>query len=158
MANVQGIAQNKALDAETRHQRLVAQALRSLELRARKPGIVLNSPRVLGDWFRLKLAEYDHEVFAAAWLDNNLRLIAFEEMFKGTIDWTFVPIREVLRAALDANASAVAFAHNHPSNWAVPSKDDVGLTAQLRQALNHIGVRLVDHFLVTRSTSPVSIK
>jgi len=144
------------LEADQRHNRLIARALRSLEARARQPGIVLNNRQVLGDWFRLKLAEYEHEVFAAAWLDNRLRLIAFEELFRGTIDRSFVPPREVIKAALRVNAAAVAFAHNHPSGWLKPSADDVGMTQNLGIALSLVGIRLIDHFVVTKASVPRS--
>lgn len=139
-------AQEKA--AEARHKRLVTRALRSLEVRARQPGITLNNPRILGDWFRLRLAEYEHEVFAAAWLDNRLRLIAFEELFRGTYDRTQVSLREVVKAALRVNAAAAAFAHNHPSGCHRPSAEDLAVTIELRAALALVEVRLVDHFVI----------
>lgn len=143
--------------AETRHMRLVARAMRSLEARARRPGATLNNPRILGDWFRLKLAEYEHEVFAAAWLDNRLRLIAFEELFRGTHDRTQIPVREVVKAALRVNAAAVAFAHNHPSGWPEPSPEDVRVAEHLRDALALVDVRIVDQLVITSTAAPRSL-
>jgi DNA repair protein RadC len=141
-------------EADARHHRLVARALRSLESRAREPGITLSNARVLADWFRLRLAECEQEVFAAAWLDNRLRLISFEALFHGTHDRTQVHIREVVKAALRVNAAAVAFAHNHPSGCRRPSPEDIALNEDLRYGLALVGVRLIDHFVIAQAAPP----
>lgn len=139
------------------YRQLIATALAALESRARRPGIALSTFTVATDWFRLKLADYEHEVFAAAWLDNRNRLIAFEELFRGTLNATSVYVREVVKAALRHNAGAVLFAHNHPSGRATASGEDVVLTMELARALDLVDVRLLDHFVVTANEPARSV-
>lgn len=141
----------------SRGDRLIERAIAALEARARRPGPLLRSFSIAADWFRLKLAEYEHEVFAAAWLDNRHRLIAFEELFRGTLSATAVPTREVVKAALRHNAAAVLFAHNHPSGCGTASGDDLALTLELSRALNLVDVRVLDHFVVTAIEPPQSV-
>lgn len=139
------------------HRQLVADALKSLECHARKPGVLLKDHSTAADWFRLKLSGYEHEVFAAAWLDIQLRLIDFEELFRGTIDANAVPPREVVKSALRHNASAVLFAHNHPSGSAIASDADIALTIELTRALSLVDVRVLDHFVVSAIQQPSSV-
>lgn len=141
----------------SRGDRLIERAIAALEARARRPGPLLRSFSVAADWFRLKLAGYEHEVFAAAWLDNRHRLLAFEELFRGTLSATAVPAREVVKAALRQNAAAVLFAHNHPSGCGTPSGDDLALTLELERALDLVDVRVLDHFVVTATEPPQSV-
>ncbi len=84
-------------------------------------GMAITSPEKTKEFLQLKLAPLEHEVFAVLWLDNRHRVIAFEEMFRGTIDGASVHPREVVKAALRHNAAACIFAHNHPSGVAEPS-------------------------------------
>jgi len=139
------------------HDDLVRRALRSLERRARRPGVLLNKPSVVADWFRLRLAEREHEVFAAAWLDQHHRLIAFEELFRGTINGAPVPLREVVKSALRHNAAAALFAHNHPSGGNWPSSADVAITREITTALSLVDVVTLDHFVVTAADPPTSV-
>jgi DNA repair protein RadC len=122
---------------------VIRKALRELETRARQPGILLNSFSVAANWFRLKLGESEHEIFAAAWLDNRRRLIAFEELFRGSLDRTAVYAREIVKAALRKNAAAVLFAHNHPSGSVTASGDDLALTLELSRALDLVDVHVL---------------
>ncbi|WP_313920425.1 JAB domain-containing protein [Tahibacter sp.] len=145
------------LAKRTAHDDLVRRALRSLERRARRPGVLLNKPSVVADWFRLRLAEREHEVFAAAWLDQHHRLIAFEELFRGTINGAPVPVREVVKSALRHNAAAALFAHNHPSGGNWPSSADVAITREISKALSLIDVVTLDHFVVTATDPPASV-
>lgn len=108
----------------------------------------LRSPRDTAAFLRTRMSDYPYEVFAAVFLDNRHRVIAFEEMFRGTIDGTAVHPREVVRACLRHNAAAVIFAHNHPSGVAEPSESDREITCELREALALVGVRVLDHFIV----------
>jgi DNA repair protein RadC len=100
------------------------------------------------DYLLCRLRGYAHEVFACLFLDNQHRVIAFEELFRGTIDGASVYPREVVKKALAANSAAVIFAHNHPSGVAEPSEADKHITQRLRQALGLIDVRVLDHFIV----------
>jgi len=116
----------------------------------------LASPQAVRDWLRLSLGNLQHEVFVALWLDAQNRLIASEELFRGTLTQTSVYPREVVKRALANNAGAVILAHNHPSGLAEPSRADEVLTSSLKQALALIDVKLLDHFIVTGSSEPLS--
>nr|PKM38197.1 MAG: DNA repair protein [Gammaproteobacteria bacterium HGW-Gammaproteobacteria-10] len=110
-------------------------------------GETLDSPDKARDLIKLKLAPYEHEVFLCLFLDNQHKVIACEELFRGTIDSASVYPREVVKAALQHNAAAVIFAHNHPSGVAEPSVADKAITEKLKQALSLIDVRVLDHFI-----------
>ena len=116
----------------------------------------LASPQAVRDWLRLALGNLEHEVFVALWLDAQNRLIASEELFRGTLTQTSVYPREVVKRALAHNAGAVILAHNHPSGLAEPSRADEVLTSSLKQALALIDVKLLDHFIVTGGAEPLS--
>ncbi len=109
---------------------------------------LLNSPDKVRAFLRLQLAHLPHEVFLALFLDAQNRLLAAEEMFRGTLTQTSVYPREVVKRALAHNAAAVVFAHNHPSGVAEPSRADELLTRALRDALNLVDVRVLDHLIV----------
>ena len=127
---------------------VIQQALRLLESRMRAVGPLLTNPQTVRDYLRLRIADLEHEAFIVLFLDNQHRLIAVEEMFRGTLAQTSVYPREVVKAALRHNASAVVFAHNHPSGVAEPSRADELLTAALKQALALVDIKTLDHFVV----------
>ena len=111
-------------------------------------GDALGSPDDTRRYLSARLRDYPFEVFACLFLDNRHRLIAFEELFRGTIDGASVHPREVVRRALSHNAAAVILAHNHPSGVAEPSRSDEAITRRLRDALALIDVRVLDHVVV----------
>ncbi len=111
-------------------------------------GDALNSPRAVRDYLQLLLRSRQQEVFMALFLDAQHRVIASEELFQGTLTQTSVYPREVVKRALHHNAAAVIFAHNHPSGVAEPSQSDQLLTDALKQALQLVDVRVLDHFIV----------
>ena len=113
----------------------------------------LNSPRAVRDYLQLTLAEKEHEVFACVYLDTQHRVIAIEELFRGTLAQTSVYPREVVKRALAHNAAAVILAHNHPSGVAEPSKADEYLTGSLTSALALVDVRVLDHFIIAGAAS-----
>jgi DNA repair protein RadC len=123
---------------------LVIRALRE-ELQARDS---LASPGAVRDYLRLTLAGREHEVFVALFLDAQNRVLATEELFRGTLTQTSVYPREVVKAALRHNAAAVIFAHNHPSGVAEPSRADELLTQALKQCLALVDIKVLDHFIV----------
>lgn len=127
---------------------VIAHALQILNTRLRQPGAAINSPQELKDYARLRLAELDHEVFCVVFLDNRHRVIAFEELFRGTIDGASVHPREVVKAALAHNAAAVVLVHNHPSGVPEPSGADKLITNRLKDALALIDIRTLDHLIV----------
>jgi len=108
----------------------------------------LNSPAAVRALLQHRLAGLPHEVFAVLLLDAQNRVIAMEELFRGTLTQTSVYPRQVVKAALKANAAAVIFAHNHPSGVAEPSRADELLTSTLKQALSLVDVKTLDHFIV----------
>ena len=114
---------------------------------------LLNAPGKVRDYLRLTLAQRPHEVFVALYLDAQTRLIAADELFRGTLTQTSVYPREVVKHALRHNAAAVIFAHNHPSGVAEPSRADELLTASLKQALGLVDVRVLDHLIVAGSAT-----
>jgi DNA repair protein RadC len=94
------------------------------------------------------LGYQEREVFAVLFLDSQHRLIEYQELFFGTIDAAAVYPREVVKAALDHNAAAVIFSHNHPSGVSQPSQADIAITEKLKKALNLIDVRTLDHIII----------
>ena len=112
---------------------------------------LFNTPQAVRDYLQLQLGGLHHEVFAVLFLDSQHRLIALEEMFRGTLTQTSVYPREVVKQALTLNASSVVLAHNHPSGTAQPSRADEALTQTLKAALALVDVRVLDHFVVTAS-------
>lgn len=111
-------------------------------------GVAMSTPQVVCDYLTLKLAGLEHEVFAALFLTARHQLIEYTELFRGTIDGTSVHPREVVKAALAVNAAAVIFAHNHPSGMAEPSEADRSVTIELKNALQLVSVRVLDHIVV----------
>ena len=111
-------------------------------------GDMLNSPNVVRDYLRLHFAHCEVETFVAIFLDSQHQVIEVDELFRGTLTQTSVYPREVVKAALKANAAAVIFAHPHPSGVAEPSQSDELLTQALKSALLLVDVRVLDHFIV----------
>lgn len=111
-------------------------------------GEPLTDPAASRRYLIARLRDLAHEVFACLFLDNRHRVIAFEELFRGTLDGASVHPREVVKRALIHNAAAVILAHNHPSGVAEPSGADRLLTRRLAEALNLVEVRVLDHFVV----------
>jgi len=130
------------------HEQIIQRALRILADRMREPTTALTSPTAVRDYLRLLLHDRPHEVFVAVFLDSQNRLLAAEELFRGTLAQTSVYPREVVKTALACNAAAVIFCHNHPSGVAEPSRADELLTQALKQALALVDIRTLDHFVV----------
>jgi DNA repair protein RadC len=126
-----------ALELATRH---LAQGL------AR--GEALTEPGRAGEYLSRRLRALPYEVFACLFLDTRHRVIAFEELFRGTLDGAEVHPREVVQRCLVHHAAAVILGHNHPSGSAEPSAADRAVTARLKQALALVEVRLLDHFII----------
>ncbi len=109
---------------------------------------VLSDADTVEQLLRLRLAPLPYEVFAVLFLDSQLRLIALEELFRGTLNHTAVYPRELAQRALQLGAAAVILAHNHPSGLAEPSQTDRELTHRLSQALGLFEIRVLDHLVV----------
>ncbi|PTD96049.1 RadC family protein [Pseudothauera lacus] len=119
-------------------------------------GDIFDTPRSVRNWLRLRLGSLPHEVFTVLLLDARNRLIDAVELFRGTLTQTSVYPREVVKLALAHNAAAVILAHNHPSGACEPSHADELLTRSLKQALETVDVRVLDHFIVTAHGAPLS--
>ncbi len=105
------------------------------------------------DFLTLKLSHLEHEIFSVLFLDNRHKVIAYEELFRGTIDGASVYPREVVKRALQLNAAAVILSHNHPSGEAEPSQSDIRITQRLCNALELVDIRVLDHVIVGGSES-----
>jgi DNA repair protein RadC len=113
-----------------------------------KTGDLLTAPNMVRDYLRAQLRHQQREIFAVLFLDSQNRLIAYDELFQGTIDGASVHPREVVKQALARNAAAVILAHNHPSGVAEPSQADRRITERLQVALELVDVRVLDHMVV----------
>lgn len=111
-------------------------------------GETLLNPAKTRRFLKSRLRGYQQEVFACLFLDNQHRVIKFEELFKGTIDGASVYPREVVKKALALNAAAVILAHNHPSGLAEPSQADLRITEKLKSALLLVDIRVLDHMII----------
>ena len=109
---------------------------------------VFHTPGAIKHYLQLQLAHKNHEVFAVLFLDNQNRLLATEELFRGTLSQTSVYPREVVMRALHHQAAAVVLSHNHPSGSVQPSRADEHLTQTLKAALALVDVRVLDHIIV----------
>ncbi len=127
---------------------VIAEAKNLLYARLQTHGQVLNSPQTVQDYLCLQLSEREQEIFCGLFLDNQYQLIEYRELFMGTINGCCVHPREVVKAALRLNATAVIFAHNHPSHIPEPSEADQHTTECLKKALALVDVRVLDHFIV----------
>ncbi|WP_347988496.1 DNA repair protein RadC [Methylomonas sp. AM2-LC] len=111
-------------------------------------GNALTSPEITRAYLSAQLRGLSYEVFCCLFLDNQHRVIVWEELFRGTIDGASVYPREVAKRALFHHAAAVIFAHNHPSGINEPSQADKNITEKLKQALGLFDIRVLDHFIV----------
>jgi DNA repair protein RadC len=134
----------------------IARLLAALELGRRyleapsDPRSSLQAPLDAARFFKARLTDLPHEVFCCLFLDTRHRLIRYEELFRGTIDGATVYPREVVKRALQHNASAVILGHNHPSGVSEPSEADRSITLKLAKALALVEIRLLDHLVVSR--------
>ncbi|WP_232056637.1 RadC family protein [Methylomonas rhizoryzae] len=111
-------------------------------------GDLMNTPELVGTYFQTRLRERDREVFACLYLSAPLQVIQYEELFKGTVDTAAIYPREVVKRCVQLGASSLFIAHNHPSGDLWPSDADRNITNLLKQALQLIDVRLLDHFII----------
>ena len=123
-----------------------AQELIDLQFRSRL--CVLDDAESVRLFLKVRLGGLGHEVFSVLFLDTHRRLIAYVELFRGTIDTAQIHPREVVKEALAHNAAAVILAHNHPSGVAKPSNADEVITIRLKMALDQVGVKVIDHMIV----------
>jgi DNA repair protein RadC len=130
-----------------REQSIIDRALAILAKRHRR-GEALTGPESVSEFLRVKLGGQQNEVFGCIFLDNRHRIIAVEDMFFGTIDGASVHPRVIAQKALIVNAAAAIAYHNHPSGVAEPSQADLRITQRIRETLDLVDVRLLDHLVV----------
>ena len=118
-----------------------------------RKGTLMDSPQATANYLMTRLATREHETFTLIYLDNRHRLIACDDLFRGTIDGASVHPREVVKEALRHNAAAVILAHNHPSGVAEPSQADELITRRLREALALVDIRVLDHVIIAGADS-----
>jgi DNA repair protein RadC len=114
---------------------------------------VVSDPSAVREFVRLRLGSREHEVFAVLFLDAQHRVIAFDELFRGTLTQTSVYPREIVKVALRYNAAAILMVHNHPSGQVEPSRADELLTKAVKGAMALVDVRVLDHFIVSKDNS-----
>ena len=127
---------------------LISKALATLDRRLRQASEPISSPYAVREFLQLHLAERKQEVFMALFLDAGNCMIEWRELFRGTLSEVSVYPREVLRAAMYANAAAVIFAHNHPSGRIKASPADIAITRELKAVLAMVDVKVLDHFII----------
>ena len=137
-------------------QAVIDAALSILGRRLRHPGEAISTPSTVKSYLTLQLSGEQRELFAVLYLDPQHCVISFEIPFAGTPTQTSVFPREIVRRALELNAAAVIFSHNHPSGIPTPSSADKTLTSSMKTALSMIDVRVLDHIIVA-GTSSVSM-
>ncbi|EAT2981307.1 DNA repair protein RadC [Salmonella enterica] len=126
---------------------VIQQARRILARQVRR-GRKLCSPHDVRDYLLFRLAQYEREVFGVFLLDNQHRVLAFKELFQGTLSQTVVYPREIIKVTIQHNAAALILVHNHPSNEASPSNADKQITQKIKLAMELMDVRVLDHFIV----------
>ncbi|MBP9961328.1 DNA repair protein RadC [Pseudomonas defluvii] len=131
----------------TQLQAVMEMARRHLAERLRRDS-VLESPQAVKDYLKAELRHEPHEVFGCLFLDSKHRVLAFEVLFRGSIDSASVYPRQVIKRSLAHNAAALILCHNHPSGVSEPSQSDVILTRRLKTALELVDVRVLDHFII----------
>jgi DNA repair protein RadC len=133
-------------------QSVIKLAMKLLAIKHRA-GRSLCKPEETRNYLRLRLADCRNEVFGSLFLDNRNRIIAVRELFQGTIDGASIYPRVVVQQAMEVNAAAMVFFHNHPSGVAEPSHADEAITRRLKDALALVDVRVLDHFVVSAGES-----
>ncbi len=129
---------------------IINSALEILKNRIVSTSFKFESPEDVKKYCQLNLAQYEHEVFGVLFLNTQNQLIEFKEMFRGTVNQCGVHVREILKEALLLNSAAVILSHNHPSNHCSPSEADINITNIIKDALQQIDIRTLDHIIVTK--------
>lgn len=111
----------------------------------------MTDPKAVMDYFKLRLEEREREVFSVMFLNARHKVIRTVDMFTGTIDGASVHVREIIKAALIRNATAIIIAHNHPSGEAEPSRSDIVITSRIQEACKLMDIRLLDHIVVGKT-------
>jgi len=137
---------------------LIAKAQKVIRARLTNSNTPLTRPQDTSNYLQVLIGGCKSEVFSMLTLDNRNRPLKFHELFSGTIDGASVYPREVVKQALEDNAAAVIFAHNHPSGVSEPSQSDIRITDRLKRALETIEVRVLDHIIIGEDITYFSVE
>ncbi len=134
---------------------ILKEAAEILKRRMMRKTDSIESPTVITDYLTAHIAHLGHETFGIVMLDNSNRIIDTVELFRGTINAASVYPREIVKEALSFNAAAVFLYHNHPAGDSRPSEEDQRVTDRIKQALELLDIRVLDHFIIA-GTSVIS--
>lgn len=127
---------------------VIEEAIKILDQTVVDRGLGLTNPNMVRDYLRLKLEKEEREIFSVLFLDNQHRIIEYNEMFKGTIDAAAVYVREIIKRGLEINCAALIISHNHPSGESKESLADRNITERIKQAADLVDIRLLDHIII----------
>lgn len=130
---------------------VIIEQAKAIIAKSMQTGQKLCSPNQVKDYLIVNMGLYEHEVFSLVYLNNQNQVIAYEELFRGTINETSVYPREIVKQVLNYNASSVILVHNHPSGESKASQEDIKLTKKIEQVLSFINVRVLDHFIIAKN-------
>lgn len=114
-------------------------------------GDSITSPSLMKDYLIGRLGNQVEEVFSVVFLDTQNRITEYEELFHGSISQAAIYPRVIVRKCIEYNAAAIIVAHNHPSGKLLASKEDITITKRLKEILDIIDVKLLDHFIVGKT-------
>lgn len=129
------------------------EAAKAVALERLIDGETLNSPMAVRHYLPAIIGQYPHERFGVIYLNNQNQVIAYEELFRGTIDQAAVYPRDIAKSALDHHAASVMLVHNHPSASLEPSKADQAITKRIKDALGLLDIRVLDHVIVSKTAT-----
>jgi DNA repair protein RadC len=134
------------------HKRIELEASRELGRRILRENMIgqnfVRSPQAVSDYLSASLRDMKREVFKVLFLDKGLRIMGERDLFLGTIDEAAVHPREIVKAALEVNASSIVLVHNHPSGKVEPSREDYEITQKIKSACQTVSVRVLDHIII----------
>ena len=133
------------------HDEVIAAAIRFMEERGQCRSQAFASPGDSKTYVQLRIGDREHEVFCVLFLNSKHKLLAADEMFRGTIDGASVYPREIVKRALSLNAAAAILGHNHPSGDVQPSEADKKITNRIKEVLALVDIRVLDHMIVAAS-------
>lgn len=129
-------------------QKIINQAIAIMDSKLKKEITTCNNVLSIKNFLRLQMEQCQREHLGVLYLDNQLRLIEYRIVFSGAVNYCTMSPREIVKDALQLNATAIIVAHNHPSGVSEPSRADVDSTIKTREALKLFEIKLVDHFVV----------
>lgn len=131
-----------------KEQGIINQAIEIMDSKLKSTQDIYNHPFLVKTFLRLQLEKCKREHLSVMYLCTQLRLIEYRVVFSGAVNYCTFDAREIVKDALELNATAIIIAHNHPSGDSEPSDADISSTIQTKKVLDLLNIRLVDHFVV----------